>query len=191
MSSTWVRAVDALGRVWTPRPLAAREAALAYPLLLAAGGAAEPLPAWRARVEGWLRRRRGEAEARGIMTLRTDAGVIAGLFFHASPADGTAAAPAVLAVPLLRAVEPLGAWHGLAATLRAAEAVAVDRGCAGVLLRAGGEGGGAVWSHVAPGLERLSGTAGYVRRGRDWYRPVPAGAPAWPIAAAEAADVPG
>jgi hypothetical protein len=153
---------------WHLQPLVKDEAALVYPLILALdGGGAEPLPAWRARVEAWLKRRRGERDDRGVMTLRTSAGVIAALFFYALPAEPAA----ILVIPLLRAAEPLGTWHGLAATLRVVRVMATDRGGGGVLLCAERE-GSAAWAHVTTGMERVGRQAGYVPRGADWFLPI-------------------
>lgn len=163
---------------WRRCPLARDEAALAYPLLLAVDGTAEPLAAWRSRVALWLRRRRAGRTCRGIMTLRTAGGVIAALFFYAVP--GGSGPPAVMAVRRLRVVEPAGRWHGLAATLRAAEDLALGHRCGGILVHAEEASGG--WREIGVGMDRVGRPAGYVRRGPDWFRPIadPTGAAGLP-----------
>jgi hypothetical protein len=159
---------DAL-EAWRPCPLARGEAALAYPLLLALEGRAEPLPVWQARVRQWLGGRRG---SRGIMTLRNPGGVIAALLFFAVMAEG--AASPILVVPFLRIVEPAGGWHGLRATLRLTTALAQQRACSGVLLR--GEPASKPWAQIALGLEAIGRASRYARRGEDWFRPLDDGA---------------
>jgi hypothetical protein len=165
---------------WRRCPLTRDEAALAYPLLLAVDGTPEPLAAWRSRVALWLRRHDAERTRRGIMTLRTASGVIAALFFHAVPSGS--GSPAVMTIRLLRAVEPAGRWHGLAATLRAAEDLALGQRCGGILVRA--EEASSGWREICAGLDRVGRPAGYVRCGPDWFRPIPdpAGSAAAPAA---------
>jgi hypothetical protein len=153
---------------WSLRPLERGEAALAYPLLLALEQAPEPLPVWQARVRDWLAKRRDRKQRRGIMTLRSPAGVIAGFFFFALTGEGLA--PAVLLVPLLRVIEPLGGWRGLGAALQAIEALARELGCGGVLVQA--EPASGTWAQLAIGLDAVGRAKGYIRRGEDWYRPI-------------------
>ena len=150
---------------WSLCPLAPREAALAYPLLLALERPAETLGAWQARVVAWLRRRPGERRKRGIMTLRNGNGVIAGLFFYAETCTTDAS---TLIVERLRVVEPIGGWQGLGVTLRVLDGFAREHGCGGIVLR--GEAGSPAWAHIAEGLGNFGKQAGFVRRGEDWAR---------------------
>lgn len=150
---------------WSLCPLTPREAALAYPLLLALDRPAETLGAWQARVVAWLRCRRGERRNRGIMTLRNGSGVIAGLFFYAEICTDDAS---TLIVERLRIVEPIGGWHGLGVTLRVLDGFARQHGCGGIVLR--GETGALAWAHIAEGLAKLGEQAGFVCRGEDWVR---------------------
>ena len=160
--------------LWHMRPLAAAESGLAYPLLLAVDPEVEPLPAWRARIAGWL----GPWPARapqhdatqhgapqhGAMTLRSAAGVIVSLILYRRTPD--ARLGSLLVVDLLRAIEPADGRHGLAATLRMAELTARAQGCGGILLRA--EPGSGAWRHTSLGMRQLARTAGYARVGEDW-----------------------
>ena len=105
--------------LWHMRPLAAAESGLAYPLLLAVDPEVEPLPAWRARIAGWL----GPWPARapqhdatqhgapqhGAMTLRSAAGVIVSLILYRLTPD--ARLGSLLVVDLLRAIEPADGRH--------------------------------------------------------------------------------
>lgn len=150
---------------WNLRPLTPREAALAYPLLLALDRPAETLGAWRERVVAWLRCRPGERRSRGIMTLRNGSGVIAGLFFYAEACTDDAS---TLIVERLRVVEPIGGWQGLGVTLRVLDGFAREHGCGGIVLR--GETGSLAWAHIAQGLAKFGEQAGFVRRGDDWAR---------------------
>lgn len=147
---------------WQRRPLDAAEAALAYPLLLAADGRIEPLPVWQARVAAWLQ---GREARRGITTLRGQGGVIAALFFHA-----VAGTPAFLGVWRLRVVEPAGRYQGLQQALAAVEDVALEHGCVGVLLGAEGQASG--WLRLQADLRRVAPACGYVPRGAGWFRPL-------------------
>jgi hypothetical protein len=150
---------------WNLCPLTPREAALAYPLLLALERPAETLGAWQARVVAWLRRRPSERCNRGIMTLRNGSGVIAGLFFYAETCTLDAT---TLIVERLRVVEPVGGWQGLGVTLRVLDGFAQEHGCGGIVLR--GEAGSPAWAHIAEGLAKFGQQAGFVRRGLDWAR---------------------
>jgi hypothetical protein len=153
---------------WSLRPLERDEAALAYPLLLTLEASPDSLPAWRSRVRDWLAKRRGQGQERGIMTLRNRGGVIAAMFFFALAADG--GAPAILLVPVVRVIEPIGGWRGLDAVLQAIEALARELGCGGALVQA--EPGGDAWTQLATGLEAIGRSRGYIRRGDDWFRPI-------------------
>lgn len=152
---------------WSLRPLAQGEAALAYPLLLALEPCPTPLPAWQKRVRDWLGRK-ARGQSRGIMTLRSQAGVIAGMFFYALSPGG--ATPAVLEVSLVRVIEPLGDWRGLGTLLRAVEALARELGCGGALLAA--EADSPTWAQIAGGLDAIGRRHGYLRLGESWYRPL-------------------
>ncbi|MEK0085368.1 hypothetical protein [Benzoatithermus flavus] len=154
---------------WRLRPLERSEAALAYPLLLALESPPVPLPAWQERVRGWLAGRRSRKSDRGIMTLRNQAGVIAGMFFYVLATN--AEAPPVLLVPFIRAIEPVGGWRGLGAVLQAIDALAQRLGCSGILVQAEPDDNG-TWIQISSGLEAIGRSHGYVRRGTDWYRPI-------------------
>ena len=165
MTMTTVCRVPAPDGLWHMRPLATDEAELAYPLLLAVDRTAEPLPAWCARIAGWLCPHPEPSPPRGVMTLRSATGVIVSLILYMrapfAPLDAT------LVVELLRTIEPVDGRHGLTATLRMAELTARAHGCGGILLQAEPP-GSAAWNHTTLGMAQLARAAGYERIGENW-----------------------
>lgn len=148
-----------------PRLLAAAEAPLAVPLLLALS-TPDPTTDLHKHITHWICVGSKDKRQRGIMTLRSLNNVIVGLFFFALRVeDGLTH---LLHVPCLRVAEPTGRHAILGSALRTIAALSDRLCCREALIRA--ESTGTAWLENASGLMRIGGAYGFEPRGDDWVR---------------------
>lgn len=154
-----------------PRLLGVDEAPLAVPLLLAL--TRSQATDTHQQITKWIHHDGSDGHRRGIMTLRTLDEVIIGMFFFALRLE--TARDTLLRVPCLRAAEPMGRHHTLAAALRAIGGFSDRLGCREALLEA--EEAGAAWLENAAALLRIGRAHGFAPRGPDWVRSFGTGGP--------------
>lgn len=148
--------------VWSWRRLAADEAALACPLMMATGGALPPV-AWTARVHRWNESAAAAGGGTGVLTARR--GIIIGVF-HFLPRDGH-----TLDVPMVRVIELHDRRRTASALLEVLEMVAVELGCSRLRLSRAQD---PCARDAVPFPGDLAGELGFGWNGGAWTREIAA-----------------
>jgi hypothetical protein len=116
----------------TCRPLALDEILKAYPIVNAIEGCVIGPQRWQEIAALWIRGDGADAERRGIRVVCSERGYLFGLFFHRIAMDVRHGQ--VLDVTQLRVLEIGRSDRALLVSLEAAEGLALEQGCSGMLV---------------------------------------------------------